>query len=367
MIGWRRVKGMVEKTVWKRFGVMAGLLALTAAALLGWRQEASGRAAETFVYLPLVVKNPPELALAPTSLSCGSNAWTMAWNDGGMAVTGYVLEEAHEPTFTAPATYTTMAAMQALNHAPSTDNLYFYRVRADGNWGAGPWSGTQLVVGGFLDAFTDAGSGWPVADDAQGSAAYAGGTYQVGAKQAGYLIAALAPDVARDGYRAAVDVQWAAGSATDGLYALVFGAAADLSRYYFLAVRSSAQSYRVYYFDASLPAADRLRPLTAWTTTAAIHSGALVNHLEVTRVGDEIQAVVNGTAVGSWTDAAQVGPTYAGVMVSANPANPTAAASFDNFSLGACDALAVQTAPGMERPAAQPRQGFGAEAVELGW
>ena len=364
----RRLNGMGEKTMLKRWGMTAGLLALTVAALLGRQQEAAGRPMEdTFVYLPLVVKSPPELALEAPSLSCGSNAWTMAWNDGGTAVSAYLLEEAHEPAFTAPVPYMTTATTQALNHPPSTDNLYYYRVRADGNWGAGPWSETQLVVGGFLDTFTDAGSGWPVADDAQGSAAYAGGAYLVGAKQAGYLIAALAPDVARNGYRAAVDVQWAAGSATDGLYALVFGAAADLNRYYFLAVRPSAQSYRVYFFDGSLPAADRLRPLTAWTPSAAIHGGAQMNHLEVTRVGDGIQAAVNGTAVGSWTDAAQTGATFSGVVVSSNPANPAAAASFDNFSLGACGTILAQTALEVNRTAVQIGPGISVDAIDMGW
>jgi len=351
----------------KRMGVAIGLMVFVLAALLGWRQEAAGSVAEdTFLYMPLVRQSPPLLTLAPTSLSCGSNDWTVAWNDGGPTVTAYVLEEAHEATFAAPTVYSTTLTLQDFSYAPSTDNLYYYRVRADGAWGAGPWSAAQRVVGGFLDDFADPASGWAVTDTAQGSTAYGGGAFQVSTKQAGYLIAALAPDAARDGYRAAVDAQWAAGSATDGLYALVFGAAGDLSRYYFLAVRPATQEYRVYFFDASLPVADRLRSLTAWTA-AAVNGGAQVNHLEVTRVGDGIQAAINGTAVGSWTDAAQTGPTYAGVMVSANPANPTATASFDNFSLGACDVLAAQAAPGMDRPAAQPGTGFGAAAVELGW
>jgi len=146
-----------------------------------------------------------------------------------------------------------------------------------------------------------------------------------------------------------------------------FGAKADLNRYCFLAVQPSAQSYGGYYFDGTLPAADRLRPLTAWTTAATIHSGAAVNHLEVTRVGDEIQAAVNETAVGSWTDAAQTGATFSGVMVSSNPAHPAAAASFDNFSLGTCGAVVTQAQKTYSETMGQSIPPFSVEEIDLGW
>ncbi|MCB8984684.1 MAG: fibronectin type III domain-containing protein [Ardenticatenaceae bacterium] len=359
---------MNGKMMLKRMATVAGLMVLVLAALWNGRQEAAGRAADDrFVYMPLVVKSPPTLTLTVTGPSCGSNEWTVGWNDGGAGVTGYVLEEADDAAFGAPTVYSTTLTMQDFNYAPATDNLYYYRVRAEGSWGAGPWSETQPVVGGFLDEFANPASGWAVTDTAQSSTAYSGGTYQVSSKQEGYLIAARAPDVARDGYRAAVDVQWATGSATDGLYALVFGASGNLGKYYFLAVRPATQDYRVYFFDGSLPVADRLRPLTGWTVSAAVQGGAQVNHLEVIRVGDGIQAAINGTAVGSWADAAQTGATYAGVMVSANPAHPAVTASFDNFSLGTCGPTLAQSGPELARPATQPDTGVGVEAVDLGW
>ena len=323
--------------------ILTGILLLVVT-LLAIKVDSSDakEQAEFFVYLPIVAKAPPVLTIDPIGLSCGSHAWTVAWTGGDETVSDYVLEEAHDIAFTSPTVYTTTETFVALDHAPSVDNLYYYRVRADGSWGAGPWSEMASVVGGFYDDFANTASGWPTADNTTGTVGYQDNQYKIGVKQAGYLISAAAPDVARDGYTVEADVQWAPGSATDGIYALVFGATASFDNYYFLAVRPDGQLFRLYFFDASLPTADRLRGIMSWTNSGVINSGAGMNSLHVTRIGSNIQVSINDSDLGTWSDGALTGPTYAGLMATSNPAHPAAEARFDNFALSTCDAVAVQ-------------------------
>ena len=350
----------------RKLGLVLSLAFLVMGLIFISYREAAGRtSADTYTYLPIIAKSPPQLVLEPIALTCGSNAWTAVWNDGGTMVTEYVLEEAHEESFSAPVIYTTTETSLAFNHSPTTDNLYYYRVRADGSWGQGAWSNTRMVVGGFLDDYSDPASGWATSNTTNGALAYNTGAYSASAKKAGLLIASRAPDVVRNGYSAEVDVQWASGSATDGLYALIFGVNADFSSYYFLAVRSGSQEFKLYFFDASQPG--ELRSITSWTSSGAINSGGQMNHLKVVRVGAEMQVVINGTVMGTWADSAQTGATYAGVMVSSNPSNPMAEALFDNFGLGACDAVAVQQLEIWQQTDIQPDSGFSVNRVDIDW
>ena len=332
----------------RHYLLVLGLLVLGLASVVG-SQAQRVQAGEVLpvLYLPVVMASPPTPTLDPVSLSCGSNLWTLTWNAQSSLTTSYTIEEAFEPTFTAPATYTTTETSLAFNYAPSTDNLYYYRVRAVGSFGSGPWSNVQPVLGGFLDDFADANSGWPVGEDASGLVGYVNQVYQVQAKQAGYLITAFAPDSGRTDYTAAVDVRWADGSATDGIYGLVFGATADLSRYYFLAVRG--QEFRVYFFDSALPVSDRLRGVNSWTTTGVINNGTTSNHLQVRRVGDAIAVAINGSDQGSWQDSATTEATYAGLLVTSNPNHPVAEARYDNFALSFCDALQANQEVGFKQ------------------
>ncbi|MBE2224570.1 MAG: hypothetical protein IAF02_23730 [Anaerolineae bacterium] len=331
--------------------------------------RAKGAEGDYYLYLPVVMKSPPTLTIAPVALACGSNDWTVSWSGGDDSVVEYVLEEAQDAAFTSPAVYTSTQPSLAFSHAPSVNNLYYYRVRADGSWGAGPWSATRSVVGGFADNFANAGSGWAVTDTTTGSLGYQGGQYLVGVKQAGYLISAKAPDAARNGYEAAVEARWANGSATNGIYGLMFGAANSLQQYYFLAVRADEQLFRLYFYDGSLPTADRLRGINSWTSSGVIKTGFTMNKLYVKRIGSSIQVSINGSNLGTWSDGALTGATYTGVMAASNPANPAITAQFDNFSVGACATLSARPLLAVEQPVTVPLPAseFSAGQVELDW
>jgi uncharacterized repeat protein (TIGR01451 family) len=116
------------------------------------------------VHLPLVVKPYPEpemVTLNPIGQPNSSNHWSISWSGGGSYVTGYQLHESHTADFAVFTTYeyTQTTAVQA-QHPLTFRNVYYYRVRATGPGGAGPWSGTQSVVGGYRDNFDDSSSGW---------------------------------------------------------------------------------------------------------------------------------------------------------------------------------------------------------------
>lgn len=304
--------------------------------------QAKEEAVEPYLYLPIIGKLPPVPTVDPIALTCDSNDWTVSWSDGGSLVSEYVLEEAHDLNFTAPQVYTTTATSMAFNYAPSVDNQYYYRVRADGSWGVGEWSAPATVVGAFFDDFSDTSSGWAVSESSTKNLGYQSGQYRIGVKQSGFLISAKAPDAARNGYEAEVTARWASGSATNGIYGLVFGATSDLQKYYFLGVRSGDQKYRLYYFDGTLPQAERLQGITSWIVDGSINSGSAANKLTVRRVGSSIQASINDTALGTWSDSRLTGSSYTGLMATSNPANPAITALFDDFSVSACDTLATK-------------------------
>lgn len=121
----------------------------------------------SYVYLPLLEKaSPPPgpTTLNPIPRPNSSNQWIISWS-GGDFVTGYELQESHTPDFAAVTTYLfndpNITAVQA-SHALSFRNVYYYRIRAIGPGGEGPWSGTQSVVGGYRDDFNDHSSGWAI-------------------------------------------------------------------------------------------------------------------------------------------------------------------------------------------------------------
>lgn len=321
--------------------LILGLYMVVLVGTVGWQPQKLQAGGESpLVFLPLVVVPPPTPTLDPILLSCDSNAWTLTWNAQSSLTTTYTVEEAFDADFAAPATYTTTETSLAFDYAPSPNNLFYYRVRAEGTFGSGPWSNTQSVLGGFLDDFSDVNSGWAEDEGSAGAVGYVDQAYRVQAKQAGFLVTAMAPDSPRSSYKAAVAARWADGSATDGIYGLVFGGAADLSQYYFLAVRG--QEFRLYYFDSTLPTSERLRGLNGWTPAGVINTGTTPNQLQVKRVGDDIAVTINGSELGSWPDSAMTGATYAGVLAAANPNHPLAEARFDNFALRFCDGSQIQ-------------------------
>ena len=315
------------------------------------------------VYLPVIVNPIPIPTFGATAYTCDSNEWAVSWSDEGDGVSYYTIQEAQNDTFTPATTYTTTMTSQTFTATASIDNVYYYRVRAEGPISAGDWSETLTVLGRFSDEFDTTESGWSETDNEIFTLAYADSNYVVSSKQTGFLISATSPDEARQNYTVEADVNWHTGSATNGLYGLLFGSDDALTRYYFFAVYPEIQQFRLFYFDSSLPAGQNLRSIVNFTSSSAINTGTAVNHLKVTYIGTNITLEVNGTELGSWSDNAITEASRSGILISSNPANPIAEARYDNFSVGYCNAT-VQT---QETPAYTilPTDSF--TAVELDW
>lgn len=117
-----------------------------------------------FTYLPLIFRNyPPVPTLYAVDGPNSSNAWTVSWSDAGPKVTGYELQESSDPNFASFTTFDMETALsKSIIKSLSPDNKYYYRVRAIGAWGNGPWSNVQSVVGGYYDGFGGTSTDWAV-------------------------------------------------------------------------------------------------------------------------------------------------------------------------------------------------------------
>jgi uncharacterized repeat protein (TIGR01451 family) len=109
-------------------------------------------------FLPLMYnKYPPIPVLDPIPIPQGGT-YTITWQcDASEAVVShYVLQRARDPGFTQDV----QEFVTTEKFYPSTAfDVFYFRVRADGAWGQGPWSNVEKF--GFYDGFTDVGSGWP--------------------------------------------------------------------------------------------------------------------------------------------------------------------------------------------------------------
>lgn len=118
---------------------------------------------EYFTYLPLTFASLPYVTLNPIPRPNANNQWVLTWVAAGSGATGYEVHESQDPGFATYTSYSVGLTNSALvTQTPAPNNEYYYRVRATGTFGNGPWSNVQHVIGGYRDDFDDAGTGWTV-------------------------------------------------------------------------------------------------------------------------------------------------------------------------------------------------------------
>lgn len=133
------------------------------------------------IYLPYIARSVPTVSayLSEIPRMNGDNGrWRLDWipsfNDPD--VTGYEIEIANNPEFDNASSVTTSDTFYVFNEAPSTDNVYYYRVRAVSSSAEGPWSDTIRVVGPYADNFNNTNGGWKLVredtDDTDNSVYY---------------------------------------------------------------------------------------------------------------------------------------------------------------------------------------------------
>jgi uncharacterized repeat protein (TIGR01451 family) len=120
---------------------------------------------DTFAYMPVINRSVPQptIALVNITRPNSSNSWEVSWTVSDLTyVTGYELQEATNPNFENPTTINVaVGTNSAVRTKPLTiNNLFYYRVRAVGEFGATPWSNVLQVRGGYRDDFNDPTSGW---------------------------------------------------------------------------------------------------------------------------------------------------------------------------------------------------------------
>ena len=92
-----------------------------------------------------------------------SNQWTLTWSYSGPTPVTFEVQEDDNPNFTSPASYNPGATQSLQITQPmSTNNIYYYRVRAVNQYYNGDWSNTQSVRGGYRDDFNNANTGWTI-------------------------------------------------------------------------------------------------------------------------------------------------------------------------------------------------------------
>jgi uncharacterized repeat protein (TIGR01451 family) len=124
-----------------------------------------------YMYLPIVARRWPPLPYAPT-LAVPSNdtygnyqlSWSYTPATDPFKPTSYTFQEATNSSFTTPVELSFPATTLSHSYTNKAVGTYYYRVRGNNAYGAGPWSNVQTIVvrpRGFFDDFSNVNSGWP--------------------------------------------------------------------------------------------------------------------------------------------------------------------------------------------------------------
>ena len=192
----------------------------------------------------------------------------------------------------------------------------------------------------YFDDFSNPASGWPVGEDEYVKTEYLDGEYRVDPKKSNYIYFFRAPTCNRLNYSVEVDARWEGDPGAS--YGLLFGITGNFDQFYLFDMNTDYREYELV----------RLTP-SGWAFIAppayspAIIPGSAVNHLKVTRNGNQITLAVNGNTLGTWLDSAIGGMTGVGLV--ANPYNddPRADARFDNYHVNLLPGVGLQSgAPG---------------------
>lgn len=119
------------------------------------------------LFLPIVkwdIPVPEAPYLWPIGQPGADNDWTLEWSvSDATYIDEYEVQEAREPEFQDGSTIaTTDASSLDVTKDVTPFNVYYYRVRASGPGGTGPWSNVRQAVGNYRDNFGDGTTGWAI-------------------------------------------------------------------------------------------------------------------------------------------------------------------------------------------------------------
>jgi|GEM_PF-1619073 len=172
----------------------------------------------------------------------------------------------------------------------------------------------------FFDDFGNAGSGWPVEEDANWRIGYLNGEYQIKMKTAN-LLGRVTHYVCDS---CAVEASGHFASGVYGNYGIVFGVSG--SDYYLFTV-DEAQYYALLKRQGG-----SWTVLVGWTESPHLHAGQTENRLRVERYGESIALYANGQHLATLNDSSLLGARGVGIAAGAFD-NVPVDARFDNFAV----------------------------------
>ena len=124
------------------------------------------------------------------------------------------------------------------------------------------------------------------------------------------------------------DVRWV--GSPGQTYGLIFGlpegANNTFNQFYRFDINTVSQEFRLSYFNGFI-----FTDIVPATFSSMINSGTASNHLKVIHNGPQITLEINGTELGTFSDATLTGSTNTGLVSIPNNDSPTSDARFDNF------------------------------------
>ncbi len=292
-----------------------------------------------YVYLPLIMRRYPPVPYAPT-LNIVSNdtygnyqlGWTYSPTDDPYKPPSYTFQEATNSSFTSPTISQTVASTTlSWSFTNKTAGTYYYRVRGNNTYGAGPWSNVQTIVvniRGFYDDFSNTASGWPRAVYWRGTQPVDGPVFDVNYENGSYRAKIM---LNKDGWnnrrmgfvkapytnlytKYDVEVNHRFAQAEDqvvppdlGKAGLIFGANSTYSVVYVIEWNyegsCAVSRYKNVTFPTTIFSFDNVSYLRGWGAGCYLNIGYDKHNLiKVSVSGNQATVYINGKSIGTFTD-----------------------------------------------------------------
>jgi len=174
----------------------------------------------------------------------------------------------------------------------------------------------------FFDDFSDAASGWPVANKSEWRTRYVNGTYEMQIKVPG-MLTILAPACARWYYVLEVDMEWES-TPGPGL-GLLFDISPDGRYFSTMTIDTFARTYEYHRFE---PDGGSIQG----EGSPFINPGRSKNNVRIIRTADRLFLEINGEPVEEFYVDEAKEKTYVGLVSMSSVESPSSTARFDNFS-----------------------------------
>ncbi|MCP4537500.1 MAG: hypothetical protein GY832_10170 [Chloroflexi bacterium] len=261
--------------------------------------------------------NPPATPSNLQARALDSTRIELTWTDNSNNEDGFHIYDADYVATVGP--NTTSYIITGLD----SYTQYCHHIFAYNDDGVSSWTdwACDTTLFRYFDNFGDSNSGWP--NDPSGGYSYQSGEYQIANSQANSVYGVVVPTVGSIDYTIEADMRLYSGDPIR--YGLIFDWL-DWNNYYVFSVNPTAQNWSLQKVDNGI-----------WVTiddgdSSYVNYGSATNHLEVQRLDQMLQLMVNGNIVKFCTTCgdAFAGDLRAGLFAKSGNDVPVTA-RFDNF------------------------------------